>query len=65
MSDVKIVQVFESPIIMHLFIKDYLQQYAPAGYNTKVNVELLQNYEQWRLNQLFYKVTITRWESCD
>jgi hypothetical protein len=50
---------------MHLFIKDYLQQYAPAGYNTKVNVELLQNYEQWRLNQLFYKVTITRWESCD
>jgi hypothetical protein len=63
--DIKIVKMFESPIIMDNFIKDYLQSYAPAGYGTQVKIRLYQPYTYWEINKVSYEVTIERWESCD
>jgi hypothetical protein len=62
---ITVSKLFDNAAIMELFIKEYLQEYAPAGYSTEVKIELLQNYEDWKANKVYFKVKITRLESCD
>ena len=51
--------------VMDGYIRGYLKEYAPAGYDTKVNIELRQSYEEWQTGIVRYEVTINRLESCD
>jgi hypothetical protein len=58
-------QTFTQINLMDNFIKEYLQEYAPAGYYTEVEIKIVQSYEDWEQNKIAYEVTITRDESCD
>jgi hypothetical protein len=62
---ITIAKLFNNGSEMELFIKEYLRQYAPAGYSTDVKIELIQTYEDWKENEVYFKVKITREESCD
>lgn len=62
---ITITKQFNNAEEMDGFIKCYLKAYAPAGYDTKVEIYIIQTYEDWKNNKLDYGVKITREESCD
>jgi len=61
----KITQTFKQIALMDEFIREYLKEFAPAAYDTQVNIKIRQSYEMWQKNEMAYEVTIDRMESCD
>lgn len=58
-------RIYTDGEIMDGEIREYLREYAPAGYGTEVNIEMKQTYDEWKQGELRYIVTFTRGESCD
>lgn len=59
------IKEFEDAELMDAFIKTYLQEFAPAGYDTSIKIEIIQKYEDWINDKLKYRVTCNRLASCD
>ena len=62
---IKLQSEFKDPILMNNYIKSYLSDYPPAGYDTMVCINIEQDYEQWLRGDLTYIVKIERLDSCD
>lgn len=55
---ITIKKFFDDCVEMDSFIKEYLQEFAPAGYDTKVKIKFEQSYEEWTLNKVKYIVEL-------
>jgi len=62
---ITLTKTFSDPELMDTFIKSYLKEFAPAGYSTSVDIQIIQSYDDWKANKLKYEVTFERFESCD
>lgn len=62
---IEVNKIFNDVVEMDLFIMKYLKDYAPAGYDTQVTINLRQSYDDWTKDKRVYEVIITRLESCD
>ena len=62
---ITLTKTFTTADEMDKFIKAYFKEFAPAGYFTTAKIVTIQSYEMWKNQELNYKVTFERSESCD
>lgn len=58
-------KTFKDIELMDSFIKATLKEFAPAGYDIKIIINIRQNHAQWLKEEVFYEVEVNRLDTCD
>ena len=62
---IELTKTFTDGEIMDAWIRSYLREYAPAGYDTRIEIEMEQTYKEWQEDKIRFIIKVNRLESCD